>query len=236
MKAARRLRGAVQQKFQFRTWGGFRPGSGRPIRDPLGRRRPFHGRRERSARSYPVHVVLRFDLPRGENLRRDGPHFWLRQSLGRMLRRRSDFGVVVYSLQHNHVHLIVEADSPEALQSGLHGLCVSVARRLNRGLGRRGRLFAERHFRVVLKCPGQVRNALAYVLLNRRHHIAQVRGRLDPPGLDPFSSGRWFDGWETSVLGTPVAGACVVCAPRTWLCRTGWRQHHALIALEEVPG
>jgi hypothetical protein len=48
--------------------------------------------------------------------------------------------VVHYSIQGNHLHLIVEADDAAALSRGLQGLLIRVARSLNRVAGRRGKL------------------------------------------------------------------------------------------------
>jgi hypothetical protein len=79
-----------------------------------------------------------------------------------------------------------------------------------------------------------VRNALAYVLLNARRHLARRLGSLPATSrVDPASSGRWFDGWRS-----PPARGCdppAVAPPRTWLLRGGWRQR-GLIDLSEVPG
>ncbi|MEN8161598.1 MAG: hypothetical protein ABFS41_16130 [Myxococcota bacterium] len=95
----------------------------------------------------------------------------------------------------------------------------------------------------VLRTPREVRNALAYVLLNARRHWAKAhRGRRPPVRLDEASSARWFDGWRRAWrtrLGPPVEpgrGAPREVAPaRTWLLRVGWRRH-GLVDPSEVPG
>lgn len=43
---------------------------------------------------------------------------------------------------------------------------------INRALGRTGRVFDDRHHRHVLRTPAEVRYAKAYVLMNRRRHLA----------------------------------------------------------------
>ena len=63
---------------------------------------------------------------------------------------------------------------------------------VNRALGRTGRVLADRYHLRVLKCPRQVRNAIAYVLLNARKH--GIRIPFGQP--DPFSSGPWFGFWR----------------------------------------
>lgn len=162
--------------------------------------------------------------------------------MGRSLRARHVFGVVRaalarasttafrvlhFSVQADHVHLIVEADEPRALVRGLQGLAIRVAKRVNALLGRRGSVWSDRVHTRALTSPPAVRHALVYVLQNWRKHERGTTGR------DPRSSGAWFDGWA----GCPVAPgrwpAPVVMA-RTWLARIGWRRH-GLVGESEGP-
>ena len=107
-------------------------------------------------------------------------------------------------------------------------------RRISR---RRGSVLADRYHRHTLRTPREVRNAVAYVLLNARRHLAKL-GRRPPAvaGIDDASSGRWFTGWslrlqpESSFLDPPS-----VAPPRTWLLRLGWRRH-GRIDPAEIPG
>ena len=207
--------------------GGWRPGAGRP----RGRTKVAHEKRDEFAARYPQHVTLRVreGVP---SLRRDAAlravHDGIRQS-GDML----GFHVVHFNLLTNHLHLIIEANGADALARGMQGLKVRLARRLNKVLGRTGKLFADRYHARSLTTPAEVRNALRYVLLNQQHH--------EPEGLhaytiDRFSSGAWFDGWaderwkyETIDVSRPTAVAT------TWLLTTGWRRH-GLLAFDETPG
>ena len=96
-------------------------------------------------------------------------------------------------------------------------------------------MLADRYHLHVLRTPREVRNALAYVLVNARRHAAKL-GRLarGPARIDPASSGRWFDGWSAP---EPAAGPGppAVAPPRSWLLRVGWRRH-GLLRAGEVPG
>src|SRR5205814_799337 len=74
-------------------------------------------------------------------------------------RARADFRVIAYSIQHDHLHLVVEADGPGAFRSGVRALCIRLAKRINQALDRKGTLFLERHHRRVLPTPTEVRNA-----------------------------------------------------------------------------
>ena len=141
--------------------------------------------------------------------------------------------MVHYSVQRDHIHLIVEAGGKEALASGMKSIGARIALAVNRVFRRKGRVLDGRFHSVVLSSPRQVRNALRYVLLNDRKHRRQ-RGehlrRANRP--DEASSGRFFDGWRESIRArAPVE----VARPRSWLLAKGWRRR-GLISLSDVPG
>jgi hypothetical protein len=136
------------------------------------------------------------------------------------------FRVLHFSVQADHLHLVVEADEPPRFERGVRGLAIRVAKAVNRALGRRGRVWADRYHAHPLRTPREVRNALVYVLNNFRKHVRGARG------LDPRSSARWFDGWRQR-LGR-VRDHSPVADPRTWLARVGWRRG-GLIDVEECP-
>jgi REP element-mobilizing transposase RayT len=150
----------------------------------------------------------------------------------REMRGRQDFRINQYCFQSNHAHLVIEADDARALGRGMKALGARFARAVNRMLGRKGRILADRYHFEVLRTPRRVRNALAYVLLNLRKHLAQSGG-VAPTAIDPASSGRWFVHWSTSIV--PGRDPPVVSPPQTWLLRVGWLRW-GTIDLAETPG
>lgn len=140
------------------------------------------------------------------------------------------FRVVHYSLQENHVHLIVEAESAARLGSGVRGLMVRIARRVNPLLFRRGRFWADRWHGRALTSPREVRNALVYVLQNRKKHVRGSSGE----SLDPLSSAPWFNGFSEPPRHAPIIGPPSAAAARTWLLSTGW-QRRSRIHPHETP-
>lgn len=132
------------------------------------------------------------------------------------------FHVVHYSVQIDHIHLIIEADDRETLIRGAQGLAIRVAKAVNKALGRGGRVWGY-HFRE-LATPREVRNAIAYVLLNFRHHLRFAKG------IDECSSGAWFDGW----LDRPPVPNSPLPSPRTWLLSIGWRRRGHLPSLPRL--
>jgi hypothetical protein len=134
------------------------------------------------------------------------------------------------------VHLIVEATSNRDLACGMKSIGARVARAVNRIFARRGPVLADRYHRHVLRTPREVRNALAYVLLNARRHLAKLGRKLCPTGsIDPASSGCWFSGWIRGAEPDLLRGPPSVASPRTWLLSAGWRRH-GLLSPSEVPG
>ena len=187
-KRSRRSRAAAQAEFAFKINGGARPGSGRKRSGP----RPLvpHRKRGRISSHVPALVTVRL-IPGLASLRRSAELKLVRTAM-RAANCSSSFGVVHYTIQSNHLHLIVEAHDRPALSAGMKGLLVRIARRLNRAWRRRGSIFADRYHVRALRTPREVRNALVYVLHNARRHGIAYRG------ADPFSSGPWFDGWADS--------------------------------------
>jgi REP element-mobilizing transposase RayT len=155
----------------------------------------------------PLHVTLRM-APHVYNLRSRRSFRVIAAAL-RIGGDRFDVRVVEFSVQGNHIHLVVEAPNHRALARAIQGFSIRVARGLNRMMGRKGRVFDDRYHARLLRTPTEVRHAIRYVLSNARKHAAE-RGETYSPGyVDPYSS----------------AGASDVALPpaQTWLLRTGKR-------------
>ena len=118
----------------------------------------------------------------------------------------------------------------------MKAVAARLARAANRVFGRSGRVLAGRYHLRVLETAREVRNVIAYVLLNVRKHCKQRHGEAPPVRLDAASSGRWFDGWLVEAPGFDATlGLREVAPARSWLMTTGWRQC-GLIDPAEVPG
>jgi putative transposase len=203
--------------------GGARSGAGRK-RLPAHLRRTPHRARPVHCAAHPVHVTLRAVV---RSLR----HEFIARTLVRALRGSSSehFRVVHYSVQDNHVHLVVEAESARRLSAGVRGLMVRVARRVNPLLFRRGRFWADRWHGRALKSPREVRNALVYVLQNRMKHAPGSNGAA----LDLLSSAAWFDGFsEPPLVARQSVGPPSTMMARTWLLKTGWQRRGLIHPLE----
>jgi len=232
-----------QVELVFRTRGGKRRGAGRK---PKGRRaserhkvRPEHDPR------HPVHVTTRIVGSVG-GLRCRDLYLALREATI-VTAKREDFRIAHMSIQRDHLHLIVEADSKAAISKGMQGFSISAARQINKaitargGERRTGKVFGDRFHARPLTSPRAVRNTVAYVLLNWRRHGEDRAAIARTWRVDPFSTGPVFSGWKELASSPvmwplrPTYQPLIVWRPRTWLLRC-WDQHHPPISLDEVPG
>ena len=203
-----------------RTWGGRRVGAGRKKKAEKDRTFVPHRARPLHKQRHPTHVTLRArsGLP---NFRSQRVHRMLRAILERQLERRyrDHFHVVHYSIQSNHLHLIVESSDKRAMRSGVSGLVIAFAKRLNRILERlTGKVWSDRYHSRELTTPSEVRRALVYVLQNVRKHGFELLG----PFIDPLTSAVRFAGWSMAVSNGPDPDPFPPRAARTWLLGEGW--------------
>jgi REP element-mobilizing transposase RayT len=233
----------IQKELTWRTHGGKRPGAGRP---PKGSRagQPHTPRPEHKPCN-PLHITIRVgnDIP---SLRKRDTYLAVREA-SITTARRDDFRIVHASVQGDHIHMMVEAETKDAISRGMRGFQISTAMHLNNALTRRtgkkrrGTVFPDRYHLRVLTSPRAVRHALAYVLNNWRKHGQDRYGLPRTWNVDPFSSGVQFYGWREregmpTLFKPPITyQALWVWLPKTWLLREGWTRH-GLVSTHEVPG
>jgi REP element-mobilizing transposase RayT len=196
-----------------RTWGGKRTGAGR--KSTRERAAIPHTARDEVRRYHPVHVSLRV-AEHVWNLRSERSYRIIDAALRATL-RRPDFRVVHFSVQGNHLHLIVEADGTRTFALGVRALSIRLARRLNGMMGRSGAVFMDRYHAHVLRTPAEVRNAVRYVLGNFESHAAR-RG-------EPKSTKGWVDPFSSAAVKAPREAQGMLFvepatpAAATWLLR-----------------
>jgi hypothetical protein len=145
-----------------------------------------------------------------------------------------------FTVQGNHLHMIVEANEGLSLSRGMQRLLSRLAMTINAIARRRGKVWRDRYHRRDLCSPRQFRNALVYVLFNRRKHAPTDRdAELWAGCIDPCSSAAWFTGWVAN-SGPPQssiarAGPSVIAEPKSWLARGGWERRGRIRLDERVP-
>jgi len=180
--------------------GGKREGAGRkPIAAEAGRP---HVRRARIERRLPIHVTVRM-APHVYNLRSRRSFSIIGRAIA-IAANRFGVRIIEFSVQGNHMHLVVEAAAHEALSRAMQGFSIRVAKGLNAMMKRRGRVFADRYHAHILETPPEARWAVLYVRRNYQKHMSEIGKPISPDYVDPFAS----------------PGANIELAePRTWLLR-----------------
>ena len=232
------LQGIADAPPKRATWGGRRAGAGRKPKANPGYVR--HHRRAKHAKSRPVHITMRArrGLPsfRAQRILQMMTKILRNQTeLGKVKRKYTDvFRVLHFSIQDNHVHVMVEADDARALRSGVSGLVIAFARQLAKLFGRKKlKVWAERFHSREVGSPQDVVNTLNYIFQNYKKHGAVTYGH----GIvDRFSSAKQFDGWEQKTLYPTLLDETsfymqgpepwAPAQPDTWLVSTGWKQYH----------
>ncbi|HVH47076.1 MAG TPA: hypothetical protein VM925_32255 [Labilithrix sp.] len=155
----------------------------------------------------------------------------------------NNFQVVHFSVQKDHLHLIVEAtvgaggteadaDARNMLRRGVSGFAISLARRLNDALRRRGKVWGDRHHRRDLSSPSEVRRTLVYVFeIHLRHGAIALGDGI----VDVYSSALRFDGWAEPHVTVIETEPWPASPPRTWLLATGWMRAGGKIETWAVP-
>src|SRR5512144_1588881 len=140
-----------------------------------------------------------------------------------------------FSVQHDHIHLLVEARDPVALARAMQGLAIRMARGLNKVMGRKGAVFADRYHARSLRTPTEVRRAIVYVLNKARKHGLAIGKRPGPGWIDPYSSAVWFSDWASPPDAGPRPERVAVTPPETWLLQAGYVRAGGRIRVDESP-
>lgn len=147
------------------NWGGRRPGSGRKRIHSKG---VSHRVREKVTTRTPIHINFKY-----KTLIKN--KFCLKLLKRAIVNARSHgLRVVHFSLQSNHVHLIIEVENNTILTKGMRSLTITFAKGLNQG-----RVQLERYHLHVLKTLRETRNAVHYVLFNQQKHEKGQYSKID---------------------------------------------------------
>jgi putative transposase len=133
--------------------------------------------------------------------------------------------LVEFAVLGTHLHLVIEAETSDALSRGMQGLCVRLARSLNRLLQRRGSLFNDHYHSHLLKTPAEVAYALRYVLDNAEKHYGVGPGRRDLRSILV----------DCCTSSSPELRE-LLFLPRGWLLSIGWKRARCPFPAGYSPG
>ncbi len=145
--------------------GGFRKNAGRKRLHSKG---VAHRVRETVSRRTPMHINFKYKAYMRNK--------YCLRLLKRAILNARKLGLRVnhFSLQYDHVHLIVEADTNEILSSGMRSITVTIAKGM-----KMGKVQLERYHLHVLRTKRETKNAVLYVLFNRQKHEKGTYSRID---------------------------------------------------------
>lgn len=142
------------------THGGRRPKAGRKRVHSKG---VAHEKREKVRTHTPLHINFKYKLTVKNKEGLKALHKAIRNARAHGLR------INHFSLQHNHVHLIVQAANNDILTKGMRSLTITLSKVIGRG-----RIQLQRYHLHVLKSPREAQNAINYVLFNERKHTGKM--------------------------------------------------------------
>jgi REP element-mobilizing transposase RayT len=130
-----------------------------------------HRMREAFSKRMPVHVTMKVAKDvRGLRGRR----MYKAVEAALWSAARNEDGLLCdFSVQNDHLHLVIDAANSRAMRSAVSGLAIRVAKAINGLCGRKGRVFDDRYHSRVLRTPTEVRRVRHYVRDNFRKHLRE---------------------------------------------------------------
>ena len=169
-----------------------------------------HKAREELNLRTPVHVnfKVRLQVRNKEGLRA------LKRAI---FNARKFVSVLHYSLQSNHVHLIIEAKNNSLLTTGMRSLTITFSKCLNQG-----RIQKERYHLHVLRSVRETRNAIKYVIFNEARHSGRRVMRVDlfsSVHLLPIKEAAKT--FKISLIAGKISEKFTLDQPSSWLAKQG---------------
>lgn len=151
------------------------------------KRRTPHRKRETLPGTYVPVLVTVCVLAHVWNLRSQRSFAVIKRALAGGADR---FGmhVIHFTVQGNHLHFAVEAETTRSLSRAIQGLNIRLAKGLNRMMGRHGKVFRDRFHSSVVRSRASAYRIVRYVTRNYHKHMAQIGKLVSVTFVDPFAS------------------------------------------------
>ena len=198
----------MAKQLEFKMHGGKRKNAGRKNRTG----QSTHKKRPTIDGKKPLHITLKCT-----------PNLQKPKILNKMkeaCKRTQDFemNVLQFSILCDHIHMIVEAKSNDAVTRGIKSLTNKLAKKF-------GTKFKGRYHMRIITSPRQMKNTYKYVMLNYAKHADL------PAHIDGFSTGDTFTHWSklTKIHGDHEERKpdhYGLKKPETWLADRGWMRAH----------
>jgi REP element-mobilizing transposase RayT len=139
-------------------------GAGRPKIHDAGIR---HTKRPRLAKPASLHLTVKIKKNKAD-IKNKSVLSILKKSI--MNARRQGLKVIHYSLEYDHVHLLIEADNNHILGKGMQAFGVTFSKAINRMRKLKGEVYKHRyHFRQI-SSSRDLKNVLRYIFSNGLKH------------------------------------------------------------------
>ena len=145
--------------------GGRRPGVGRKRIHSPG---VAHRARKKVTDRFPIHINFKVN----HSIKNKTCLRILKKAISNA--RSHGLRIIHFSLESNHVHLLIEATDNAILTKGMRSLTITFAKGINKG-----RIQLERYHLHILKSVRETRNAFHYVVLNHAKHAQLKRAYID---------------------------------------------------------
>ncbi len=148
-------------------------GAGRPALHDKGIR---HCERERINKPTSLHLTIKV-----RDNKADIKNKSLLKALHHAIKRArlKNLKVLHYSLEYNHIHLLVEASSNGIIHQGMQALGISLAKKINAIKRLKGTVYKHRYHLRKLTSLRELKNVLYYIFNNGIHH-SRTSSMLDP--------------------------------------------------------
>ena len=212
------MQSLAQSSFKFMNHGGRRKGAGRK---KLRANEPAHTARAKINERTPFHAGLSF-VEGAPNLRQEKFMTTFLQAVE--LAKQKGLRTNHYAIEGNHIHLIGEADSNEALKRGMTSLTTSIAWAFKKLFAHLGKVFAKRYFLHAIKHPREMRHALQYVIFNHAKHLNVAAFQDVYSSAHLFTDINRFYCCFTKPPPRLVRTQLALSPAKSWLQTVGWKR------------
>jgi REP element-mobilizing transposase RayT len=192
-------------------------GAGRPKVLTMKERekRIYHRSRPNIPSKMPVHVTVKTNQKDIGSIRSKILYKEIRQAMKRA--RYGGIRIIHFSVQKDHIHMIIEAASSILLGRAMRAMSISLSKRFTEVLGESVKALQNRYHLRLLKSFNQIKNAIFYVLNNgKKHLIADTidfySSNIDLSSMTVTEELLEFLDDLKSVLSAPIFGAEVTLA------------------------
>jgi hypothetical protein len=148
---------------------------------PAKRGRPKLSQKERNQRIWhrsrptlpagkPLHVTLKSDHKSIATFRKKIVYKEIRAAMKRA--RLLGVRIVAYTVQRDHLHLLLEANNSLELGNAMRAMSISLSKRLSFLNGKKLKVFKQRYHLHILNSLREIRHAIKYIFSNGKKHGA----------------------------------------------------------------